>query len=316
MSSPRPLRALIKNWQPSNAGGQPLRPDQALTQLMLAWTAAVGPQVAARSRPFRLQRGSLLVLTASSAWSDELSLLAPRILEALQHRCPEAGVRQLRFRVAGGRSKLLFESSGKRNRAARDAFSAAAQVHLPATPQQPPQAEDSADVQAIVAKLRALQEDLNRERDRSGWLICAQCGSRFFDARTRESLCGPCAQARRRALEVQIERALIQAPWLKFIDLASHVPRATRPVADRVRRNLLTRWESELHFAERRLRRGAITTQDRMLAWSYLMLLARLPQRSLGAAVVNDVLGSDWAAALLVDQRNTKREAGGPSQQK
>jgi predicted nucleic acid-binding Zn ribbon protein len=62
-----------------------------------AWEAAVGTRIAARAKPKRLDRGVLLVATATSAWSNELSLLAAPILEKL--RAQGLDVRELRFRV-------------------------------------------------------------------------------------------------------------------------------------------------------------------------------------------------------------------------
>lgn len=62
------------------------------------WLRAVGSRVAARSEPERVYNGELWVKVASPVWSQELSLLAPIIVDRLQ----AAGVRVtgLRFRVA------------------------------------------------------------------------------------------------------------------------------------------------------------------------------------------------------------------------
>lgn len=61
------------------------------------WESAVGTRTAGRTRPLRLERGVLLVMTATSAWSNELSLLAEPILQNL--RKLGVDVRELRFRV-------------------------------------------------------------------------------------------------------------------------------------------------------------------------------------------------------------------------
>lgn|GEM_PF-383991 len=321
MSGPRPLRALLTNWKlaPAFAQTQPTR-DDALSQLILAWAVAVGSGVAARSRPFKLRADTLTVLTASSAWSDELSLLAPRILEALQRRCPQVAVRQLRFRVASGRSRLIFDGFVRReatlNARAPERQNESAARRAAAVADAAAGEPRDEDVSALVAGLRASQARFDSDRDDDGWFVCSSCGRRFLGSGAREALCAPCADRQRRSLDSRVERALMQAPWLQFPDLLLHVPHATKRVADRVRQSLLTRWQSELGFAERRLRRGTITPQDRVLAWSYIMLLARLPQRELGQAVVTDVLGRDWATALLNDLRDMKREAAGPPQQK
>lgn len=61
------------------------------------WESVVGTRIAARTRPLRLERGVLLVVTATAAWSSELSLLALPILAKL--RAARIGVTDLRFRV-------------------------------------------------------------------------------------------------------------------------------------------------------------------------------------------------------------------------
>lgn len=61
------------------------------------WQAAVGPRVAARTRPVRLERGVLTVRVASPVWSQELGFLAPTIAARLVERGVE--VARLRFVV-------------------------------------------------------------------------------------------------------------------------------------------------------------------------------------------------------------------------
>lgn len=61
------------------------------------WEAAVGTRIAARTRPAKLDRGVLLVVTATAAWSSELSLLTTPILHKL--RAARIDVTELRFRV-------------------------------------------------------------------------------------------------------------------------------------------------------------------------------------------------------------------------
>jgi len=61
------------------------------------WEAAVGTRIAARARPVRLDRGLLIVRTATATWAQELSLLSEDILRELRARGIE--VSALRFRV-------------------------------------------------------------------------------------------------------------------------------------------------------------------------------------------------------------------------
>jgi hypothetical protein len=61
------------------------------------WEAAVGSRIAARARPIRLDRGVLLVRTATATWAQELAFLADAILSQLRGRGIQ--VEALRFRV-------------------------------------------------------------------------------------------------------------------------------------------------------------------------------------------------------------------------
>ena len=61
------------------------------------WEATVGTRIASRARPIKLERGVLLVRTASSTWAQELALLSDAIITALRGRGVAAD--SLRFRV-------------------------------------------------------------------------------------------------------------------------------------------------------------------------------------------------------------------------
>lgn len=74
-------------------------PDTVETSPLAArdWEAAVGSRIAARARPVRLDRGVLVVRTATATWAQELALLADAILSQLRGR--GVMVSALRFRV-------------------------------------------------------------------------------------------------------------------------------------------------------------------------------------------------------------------------
>jgi len=61
------------------------------------WELAVGSRIAARTRPYRLEGGVLLVIAATASWSQELSLLSDKIAEKLAAR--GIAVKSLRFKV-------------------------------------------------------------------------------------------------------------------------------------------------------------------------------------------------------------------------
>lgn len=61
------------------------------------WEAAVGTRIAARARPIRLDRGVLLVRTATATWAQELTMLTDAIIAQLRGRAVK--VSALRFCV-------------------------------------------------------------------------------------------------------------------------------------------------------------------------------------------------------------------------
>lgn len=64
---------------------------------MKEWKIAVGPRIADRAHPVSLDRGSLLLKVTTSAWANELQMLAPEFVARL--RALGYGVDQLRFRI-------------------------------------------------------------------------------------------------------------------------------------------------------------------------------------------------------------------------
>lgn len=312
MRGPRKLGSILGAWNVKDALGRKASGgDQAAHALWAAWEDAVGPQIAGRSRPTKLVAGVLTVLTPSSAWSDELTFLAPKIVEALRRAVPEAQLRRLRFMVASGRTKALLEGARLRERSAP--AKASHDVHPVAAGEK--RADAHEDARATVARLVRLQGALDEWRDRAGWKRCAACQRRFVPERESDGLCAPCAGAARQRDEARIERALMQAPWLSLIQLRQSLSDVKAAAYQRTRRRLLTRWQFEIAAAERRLRRGALTAQDRVAAWSYLMLLTGMPERDIGRAAARDVLGQPWTSALfdhslapIEEARATRRE--------
>ena len=75
-----PLGEVLHGWL--DRAGLTRRLD--LAQAVEQWPAAVGPQIAAVTRAESVNAdGTLWVRVASSAWANELSLMAPRILAKL-----------------------------------------------------------------------------------------------------------------------------------------------------------------------------------------------------------------------------------------
>ncbi len=306
MSGPRKLGALLGGWNTRDRDprSQPSA-DATAAALANAWELAVGPEIARRSRPAKLAHGVLHVLTASSAWSTELTFLAPTIIQALRQAVPGADVRRLRFTMASGRTRLLLEGARHGGSARGAAASPSGRTVDPS--QSRGRGEEEAA--ATVKRLAAAQRSLDEWRDREGWTTCTACGKRFAPASRSARECAPCIAARRRREDARIERVLMEAPWLSLQQVRESLPHAPAAAYRRMRQRLATRWQNELGSAERRLRRAALTASDRVAAWSFLMLQAGMPERDIGRAVARDVLGPAWTSVLFPRVPHAPEEA-------
>jgi hypothetical protein len=73
-------------------------PAEGMTEIVRAWPAVMGEQIARNAWPARLGRdGKLHVATASSAWAFELAQLEPKLLERLGETLGDATPAGLRF---------------------------------------------------------------------------------------------------------------------------------------------------------------------------------------------------------------------------
>jgi predicted nucleic acid-binding Zn ribbon protein len=72
----------------------------ALIKVLRVWPAAVGKRVSEAARPARLIDGILTVEVESPVWSQQLSMMAPRLLEELERELGDKIVRELRFSAA------------------------------------------------------------------------------------------------------------------------------------------------------------------------------------------------------------------------
>jgi predicted nucleic acid-binding Zn ribbon protein len=94
-------------------------PAEGMTEIVRAWPAVMGAQIARNAWPARLARdGKLHVATASSAWAIELAQLEPKLLERLGEVLGDATPAGLRF-APGKLPELSVEedtSASKRSR--------------------------------------------------------------------------------------------------------------------------------------------------------------------------------------------------------
>ena len=263
----KPLRNALAAWEPVAA----VCSDPVL-QIRTAWREIVGADVAAHSRPDSLVRGSLLIVTRSNAWSQQLTFLTEQILSAVRDRTG-LQLEGLRFRVGRMTAQTAPEPRALRAR------------RRTGQPVGPP-AETPQDA------LQRFREDVaaaERAKKAAGWKECSRCGVRISPSPAR--FCVPCANARVQERDGAIARLLFEAPWLGYQGIAALVGDLEPPEYHAIRLRLLRRW----HDALERLRRSGspVTTRDRMIASSYVLLKSELDPESIAPAVVRELLGDE-----------------------
>lgn len=91
----KPIGSIIKSLMIKRG----IHDEQTALMTQEEWRKAVGPVLAAETRPGNLQRGQLYVYAASNLILQELHFSKARVLKSLQDALPDFKIRDLRFRV-------------------------------------------------------------------------------------------------------------------------------------------------------------------------------------------------------------------------
>lgn len=92
---PEPLMEVLAAWFTTRPWGR----KQEHLHLEVAWREAVGPDLAAQTRPTRVRRGVLEILVSDAVLHQELALAKKELLHALKESLPNLTVTDLRFRI-------------------------------------------------------------------------------------------------------------------------------------------------------------------------------------------------------------------------
>jgi hypothetical protein len=264
----KPLSNAIAAWEPNAS----LHEDP-VSLVQAEWSAIVGNDVAANSRPAEIGRDALLIITRSSAWSQQLAFLSERILAALAQRTGLT-LQRLRFRV--GRVALTGASPARKRRAAGRARTEGR--------------EPAADLQAAFERFQADVASAQRAKARAGWKECNRCGVRIFPS--SGPFCAPCENARMQERDARVARLLFEVPWLGYAGIVPLVEALSPQEYEAIRLRLLRRWKDVLERI-RRTGGAKLTTRDRMIASSYVLLKSGLDPERIAPAVVRDLLGDE-----------------------
>ena len=80
-----------------------LQPPTLLSAVQRAWPEAVGAAIAGEARPVAEREGTVRVLCSSSVWAQEIELLGPTLVEALNRALGARRVRAVKATATPGR---------------------------------------------------------------------------------------------------------------------------------------------------------------------------------------------------------------------
>jgi hypothetical protein len=264
------LSEALGAWKPSERG-----PADPVVLLGAAWSEIVGDENARNSHPVQLSGDTLIVTTASSVWSAQLSYLSEPMLDAVRARLPRAAIAKVRFRVG----KLPSQSSQKRRARVIEDVAAA-----------PDEREPAGDAREALGRFRASVATAQRAKRERGWKECIGCNALIAPA--TGPFCTSCGIAREAERERQISRLLFEAPWLGFAGTAKLIEDLRQDEYESIRRRLLQRWWDRL----RRVHLSGMLSRDgseRLIASSYVLLKSEFAPERLTPAIVRNVLGDE-----------------------
>jgi len=282
----RPLAQALGEWSPQERTRWQQDP---LVLLAAGWTEIVGEDVARNTHPARILEGTLLVTTRSSAWSQQLSFLAERIVAAVGARIPQTSVIRLRFRVG------KLPAPTRPHASAEPPETVAPRKRSPRPP-----AGTAADA---VARFRQGVDERQRAKRGAGWKECSGCGA-LIAPRAR-ALCVTCANALAEQRTAAAARLLFEAPWLGYAGTAELVDGLTLQDYESIRTRLLSRWWEALARA-RASKRLSRDGRERLIASSYVVLKSKLPAEAIAPATLRNVLGDELNDLIYGTEQQTK----------
>jgi len=269
----KPITEALGHWTPQK---NPRWGSDPLALLTAGWCDVVGEEIARNTHPARILDDALWITTRSSAWNQQLSFLADRILDAVRARLPQTSIGRLRFRV------------GKLPGRPRPHYGVPAHAATVVTADGPgPPAPNAAE--ALERFRQSVQRRRRANRD-AGLKECAGCGAAI--APREPALCVACRNAQTQRRDAAVARLLFEAPWLGYTGTAQLIAGLSPADYEAIRRRLLARWWETLVRA-RAAKRLSRDGRERTIASSYVVLKSRLAPEVIDPATVRNVLGDE-----------------------
>lgn len=193
MSRPEPLARALK----AALAGLDLNQRLLESRAMALWPDIVGDVTAGKTRPLHVNRGTLVVLVASSAWANQLNLLKPRLLKSIEARVGAGVIHDLRWKT-GALDDVAAETvaptgavGAKRQRTSNEPELEPEETERI---ERLSQSVEDPRLHESVKRLLAASARRRRRLRAAGWLACHRCGC-LYDPEG-EVTPGPLAQAR------------------------------------------------------------------------------------------------------------------------
>jgi predicted nucleic acid-binding Zn ribbon protein len=97
--APRPVGIAVE------ALAQRLAPATLLADVQRVWDAAAGPGIASEAQPLSERDGTVTVLCSSAVWMQEIDLMGPVLVDALNDALGSERVRAVRCVATAGRRR-------------------------------------------------------------------------------------------------------------------------------------------------------------------------------------------------------------------
>jgi hypothetical protein len=246
-----PLARAVGAWTPGS-GRLKTPQEHALGAILSLWPSIVGDDVAKHTLPLERRGDALVVITSSSAWSNQLSLLSGHIMCALSEAGID-GIERLRFRIGRVRRGPIGIVTNGQTRTPESRASSAS------TP--------TATLEEAFSRFRERVSQGRDAKRADGWNSCSQCGAMLPEG----NRCAPCVTAEVSQRSTYVQRLMFDVPWLGYEGISEIVGGLSLDEYEMNRTALLARWWEALERV-RKTEKLSADGLERQIASSYLLL--------------------------------------------
>lgn len=145
-------------------------------QVFALWGDIVGPAIAARAIPRTLRAGVLFVEVSSAAWANELNLLKPKLMKAIEQKLGAGRVKDVRWQVAPTWRDKASTTTERKSQPAAPPMSELANGRQEIIDSSVAEHVSDPVLARTVGGLMSVFERRHEAKRRAGYRACATCG--------------------------------------------------------------------------------------------------------------------------------------------